>query len=117
MAAKEKRQICEKFIQNQNLGSQGGYITFFYDGRMETEEQPFSIPVVTWKSYKVRRCTVNTLSAECQAMIQGIGSLHLLRALLAEARGAKLELDSWEKEIDQNPSIAITDNKSLYDTA
>jgi hypothetical protein len=116
LPAKEKKQICEKFIQNQNLGSQGGYITFFYDGRMETEEQPFAISIVTWKSYKVRRCTVNTLSAECQAMIQGIGSLHLLRALLTETRGVKLELSTWEQEIGRTPFIAITDNKSLYDT-
>ena len=61
----KKETINERFLQNQRLASQGGYITFFYDSKMEVEEVAFSISVVSWKSYKVKRCTVNTLSAEC----------------------------------------------------
>ena len=112
----KKTAIHERFLQNQRLASQGGYITFFYDARMETEEKSFPISIICWKSYKVKRCTVNTLSAECQAMIQGVGSLHWLRALLEESRGQRLQLDRWEEQIGSTPFVAITDSKSLYDT-
>lgn len=40
-STKERKQICEKFIQNQNLGSQGGYITFLYDGRWRLRNNLF----------------------------------------------------------------------------
>ena len=112
----KKENINERFLQNQRLASQGGYITFFYDERMEVEEAAFPISIITWKSYKVKRCTVNTLSAECQAMIQGVGSLHWIRALLEESKGVVLKLDQWEEQVSATPFIAITDSKSLYDT-
>lgn len=64
--------IKDKFTQQEKLASQGGYITFFYDSKMETEEAAYPITVICWKSFRIRRCTVNTLSAECQAMIQGV---------------------------------------------
>ena len=108
--------IQEKFIQQDKLASQGGYITFFYDGRMETEEKAYPISVVGWKSFKIKRCTVNTLSAECQAMIHGVGSIHWLRFLLQESFGNKIRLEDWEDEIGKTPCIAVTDSKSLFDT-
>ena len=74
---------------------------------MEVEEAAFPISIITWKSYKVKRCTVNTLSGECQAMI---------RALLEETKGTKLNLEHWEEQVEATPFIAITDSKSLYDT-
>eukprot|EP00435_Cladocopium_sp_Y103_P057336 s1146_g19.t1 len=112
----KKETMNERFLQNQRLASQGGYITFFYDSRMETEESSFPISIITWKSYKVKRCTVNTLSAECQAMIQGVGSLHWIRALLEESKGTRLDLEHWEQQVASTPFIAVTDSKSLYDT-
>ena len=83
---------------------------------METEEKPYPISMVNWKSYKVRRCTVNTLSAECQAMVQGVGTLHWLRALLQESKGTELLPGRWEEQVAETPFIAVTDSKSLYDT-
>ena len=113
---KKKGSINERFLQNERLSSQGGYLTFFYDQRMETEEKPYPISMVNWKSYKVRRCTVNTLSAECQAMVQGVGTLHWLRALLQESKGTELLPGRWEEQVAETPFIAVTDSKSLYDT-
>ena len=110
------KSINEKYLQQQRLASQGGYLTFFYDARMETENAAYKVSVVNWKSYRIKRCTVNTLSAECQAMIHGMGSLHWLRLLLREAGGAHISLDNWETEIAKIPCIAVTDSKSLYDT-
>ena len=49
----KKETINENFLQNQRLSSQGGFITFFYDERMEVEEAAFPISVIAWKSYKV----------------------------------------------------------------
>lgn len=65
-------------------------ITFFYDARMETEEKSYPISIVNWKSFRIKRCTVNTLSAECQAMLQGVGALHWLRFLIQEIHGQDL---------------------------
>ena len=108
--------IKDKFTQQEKLASQGGYITFFYDSKMETEEAAYPITVICWKSFRIRRCTVNTLSAECQAMIQGVGSLHWLRFLVQEAFGKDIDNQNWERAISAMPCIAVTDSKSLYDT-
>ena len=115
-SSEPKTVVNEKFIQHERLASQGGFITFFYDARMETEEKAYPISVVSWKSFRIKRCTVNTLSAECQAMIHGVGSIHWLRFLLQESMGKKLSLENWEDEIGQVPCIAVTDSKSLFDT-
>ena len=61
--------------------SQGGFITFFCDARMETQEKADPISIVNWKSFRIKQCTINTLSAECQAMLHGVGALHWLRFL------------------------------------
>ena len=113
---KEKTKVNEKFVQHSKLASQGGFLTFFYDSRMETEEKSFPITIINWKSFRIKRCTVNTLSAETQAMLQGVGALHWLRFLVREAQGRPLDLRNWEDEISNLPCIAITDSKSLYDT-
>ena len=110
------KAVTEKFLQQDKLASQGGYISFFYDARMETEEKAYPISVVSWKSFKIKRCTVNTLSAECQAMIHGVGSIHWLRFLLQESFGGRVQLEDWEQEIGKIPCIAVTDSKSLFDT-
>ena len=47
------KAIQEKFLQHDRLASQGGYITFFYDARMETEEKGYPISIVSWKSFKI----------------------------------------------------------------
>ena len=112
---KEVIRVNEKFLQQQRLGSQGGHLLFFYDSRMETEEKAFPVSLISWKSYKLKRCTVNTLSAECQAMIQGVGALHWMRFLMAESTGERLRLDTWEDVVGKIPYIAVTDSKSLYD--
>lgn len=116
LAKEPIKGINEKFLQQDKLASQGGYITFFYDARMETEEKAYPISIVSWKSFKIKRCTVNTLSAECQAMIHGVGAIHWLRFLLQESYAGNLRLEDWEQAIGQIPCIAVTDSKSLFDT-
>ena len=113
----EKRKpINERFLQLGKTGSQGGFIIFFYDDKLEHSEQPESITVANWKSYKLKRCTVNTLSAETQSLLQGIGNVHWYRFMLNEIMGNELTLENWEQQISRTPFIAVTDSKSLFDT-
>lgn len=109
----EKGKIDEKFLQSLKMQSQGGYTLFYYDKDLETSDNPEMISIAGWKSYKLKRCTVNTLSAECQSMLQGVGGLHWHRFLLAEVFGIHLELGKWEQQLSRFPFIAVTDSKSL----
>ena len=111
-----KKPIGEKFLQAAKKSSQGGFILFYYDQKMEVSDKPEKISIIGWKSYKLKRCTVNTLSAECQSMVQGLGQLHWHRFLLAELFGLNLRLDEWEDQLSQFPFVAVTDSKSLFDT-
>ncbi len=110
------KPINERFLQLSKQHSQGGYILIYYDSNLEITDQLEMITIASWKSYKLKRCTVNTLSAECQSMLQGIGSLHWHRYLLVESFGQHLQLGQWEKQIKEVPFIAVTDSRSLYDT-
>lgn len=111
------KNICERFMQLGKTSSQGGHIVIYYDKNLETEDYPKKVTIASWKSYKLKRCTVNTLSAECQSMLQGIGNVHWHRFLLAETSGTHLHLHQWEQQLAEHPYIAVTDSKSLYDTA
>ena len=84
--------------------------------RWSTVPTPRPITVAAWKSYKLKRRTVNTLSAETQSMPYGIGQIHWHRGLLYELFYNPLSLAGWEQEVAATPFVAITDSKSLYDT-
>eukprot|EP00435_Cladocopium_sp_Y103_P007762 s2900_g2.t1 len=114
--AETKKPMSEKFLQASKKSSQGGFLLFYYDSKMETSDRPEMMSIIGWKSYKLKRCTVNTLSAECQSMVQGLGQLHWHRFLLAELFGLNLELEKWEDQLSQFPFVAVTDSRSLYDT-
>ena len=104
-------------LQSIKMQSQGGYILFYYDKDLETSDRPEMISISGWKSYKLKRCTVNTLSAECQSMLQGVGGLHWHRLLLAEVLGIHLELGKVETATIPIPiHCAVMDSKSIYDT-
>ncbi|CAL1146154.1 unnamed protein product [Cladocopium goreaui] len=97
--------VKDKFIQPGKLASQGGFITFFCDARMETQEKAYSISIVNWKSFRIKQCTINTLSAECQAMLHGVGALHWLRFLIqeVEVHDKRITLANWENALSQVP--------------
>ncbi|CAL1148194.1 unnamed protein product [Cladocopium goreaui] len=107
--------INEVFLQLLNTSSQGGMITMFYDADLETKEDPQMITIANWKSTRLKRKTVNTLSAECQSMVLGVGSVHWHRFLLLEALGHQLNSSQWEAQLAAIPYIAVTDSRSLYD--
>jgi len=110
------RPINERFMQLAKKHNQGGYLLVYYDSNLETEDGLSNITIASWKSYRLKRCTVNTLSAESQSMLQGIGNLHWHRFLMAEVTAKDLNIDNWEAQLKDQPFIAVTDSRSLYDT-
>jgi hypothetical protein len=110
----EATNIHESFLQLERLSSQAGYILFFYDALLETAQTPQATSIIAWKSYKLKRKTVSTLSAESQSLMLGLGVLHWHRFLLLEVlMGCKVA--QWESEAKKMPFFAAVDSKSVYD--
>ena len=107
--------INELFLQLLNTSSQGGAITMYYDKKLETSPDPQRVTIASWKSTRLKRKTVNTLSAECQAMVSAVGNAHWHRFLLLEAVGYHLSGDDWEHQLAAVPYVSVTDSKSLFD--
>ena len=103
------------FLKLLNCSSQGGFVMMLYDKRMETEKQPHMVSVTSWVSTKLKRKTVNTLSAECQALIYGVGQIHWHRFLLLELMGNNMNDHQWEEKLTSIPYISVVDSRSLYD--
>lgn len=87
----------------------------FYDKRLETEPSQHMISVTSWKSTRLKRKTVNTLSAECQSLIPGIGQIHWHRFPLLELLGGDMNHQEWEKRLASIPFVAVVDSRSLHD--
>ena len=107
--------INETFLKLMNCSSQGGYIMMFYDKRLETEPDQHMVSVTSWKSNRLKRKTVNTLSAECQSLVSGVGQIHWHRFLLLELLGANMNHQEWEKKLTSIPFVAVVDSRSLHD--
>ena len=101
--------------QLAKLFSQGGEIVFFYDKDLPRSQELQNVTLSAWKSYRLRRRTVNTLSSETQALVRGLSSVHWYRVLILEARGLRMTTREWHHEVSQLPFICVTDSKSLYD--
>ena len=108
-------EINEAFIKMLNCSSQGGFVMMFYDKRLELEKQPHIVSVTSWKSTRLKRKTVNTLSAECQSLVTGIGQIHWHRFLLLEILGENMNGQEWEKKLAAIPYVSVVDSRSLYD--
>ena len=108
-------EISEQFLQNRRTSSQGGHLIIFHDQDLQFEPSS-SVTISSWKSYRLKRKVVNTLSAECQALASGIGNVHWHRFLLLEAQGAEKIDQDWERTLSCIPYLAVTDSKSLYDS-
>ena len=111
----EHTKINDVFLKLLNTSSQGGYVVIFYDKLLETETNPQMVSVTAWKSTKLKRKTVNTLSAECQSMIMGIGNIHWHRFLLLELLGHDMKQEEWESKLAEIPFVSVVDSKSLFD--
>eukprot|EP00435_Cladocopium_sp_Y103_P045885 s792_g13.t1 len=94
----------------------GGEIVMFYDKDLPKSQTLQNVSLASWKSYRLKRRTVNTLSSETQALVRGLSSVHWYRVLILEAKGLHLSAREWHREVAQLPFICVTDSKSLYDT-
>lgn len=106
-------QVNEVFLKLLDTSSQGGIITIFHDKKSETSSRPEMVTVASWKSTRLKRKAVNTLSAECQAMIAAVGQAHWCRFLLLEVMGKELSHEEWEGQLSSIPFVAVTDSRSL----
>jgi len=93
-----------------------GEIVIFYDKDLPKSQTLQNVSLASWKSHRLKRRTVNTLSSETQALVRGLSSVHWYRVLILEARGLHLSAREWHREVAQLPFICVTDSKSLYDT-
>ena len=112
----DPKLIHTGYDQLAKLFSQGGEIVIFYDESLPVSQQPQQVSLASWKSYRLKRRTVNTLSSETQALVRGLGSVHWYRVLILEARGLAMSARDWQREVSKLPFICVTDSKSLYDT-
>ena len=58
---------------------------------------------------------MNTLSAERQSLIHGIGHVHWHIFLLLEILGQDMTDQDWEEKLTSTPFVAVVDSKSLFD--
>ena len=76
-------------------GSQGAYVIFLSDCHGNAN-------IVSWQSRKVRRICNSTLSSECLAAVEAVGSAVFIKQLI-------VEMKCW-KSVD---ILVLCDNKSL----
>ena len=67
--------MTEKFPQASKKSSQGRFLLFYYDKRMETSDQPEVISIIGWKSYKLKRCTTTQAALFCSEAEMCMSSL------------------------------------------
>ena len=104
--------ISEAFLQMMNCSSQGGFITVFHD---KTEGKAHQVSVTSGKSTRLKRKTVNTLSAECQSLIHRVGHVRWHIFLLFKILGQNMTDQDWEEKLASTPFVAVVDLTSLFD--
>ena len=112
----DAKDIHAGYEQLNKLFSQGGEIVIFYDRDLPKSQTPQNVTIGSWKSYRLKRRTVNTLSSETQSLVRGLGAVHWFRVLILESKGLHLSARDWHKAVAQLPFICVVDSKSLYDT-
>ncbi|CAE7350468.1 RE1 [Symbiodinium sp. CCMP2456] len=108
-------RIHSSLLQLQQLSSQGGQIIIYHHRKLAEESTPQMTTLAAWKSFRLKRKTVDTLAAEGQALQSGIGCVHWHRLMFLEAFYGMMTTDHWREESRRLPFLAAVDSKSLYD--
>ena len=90
-------------------------MVILYDKDLPTSQSLQPVTIGSWKSYRLKRRSVNTLSSETQALVRGLSAVHWFRVLLLEAQGLRLSAREWQQAVSRLPFISVTDSKSLSD--
>eukprot|EP00971_Amphidinium_carterae_P058184 1150850-Amphidinium_carterae.2 len=99
-----------------NENSQGGYLTVATHQDMLTGKE-CNMSCVSWKSWKLKRRARSSLSAEIQALSDGVDDLQYTRLFWhALTHPVGLNLREVDNILSQTRSFAITDCRSLYDS-
>ncbi|CAE7497148.1 RE1 [Symbiodinium sp. CCMP2592] len=111
------QKIHSSLQQLQNLSSQGGQIILYHDKALAEGGMEAQATLAPWKSFRLKRKTVDTLAAEGQSLQSGIGSIHWHRLLFLEAFYGMMSTERWREESKRIPFLAAVDSKNLYDAA
>ena len=102
-------------LQNRiDQGSTGGYLIGLTTKDI-LEGQQRTVNPISWRSFKLRRVAVSSLSAETQALRTMEDEMHIVRLMWAEFEGQIVVLADHDAHVKTVPGIAIIDAKAIYD--
>ena len=102
-------------LQNRiDNGSTGGYLIGLTSMEMLDGQESLVNPI-SWRSFKLRRVAVSSLSAETQAMRTMEDEMHIVRLMWAEFEGQLVQLADHDEHVKTVPGIAVIDAKAIYD--
>jgi len=99
---------------NDNGFSQEGHVILAAHRNITKDKVPVSI--MSWTSRRIKRVVRSSLAAETSSCASMIETLDWMRTVWAEMVVPNFEMDDYEKNLQMNPAIAVTDCKSLYDS-
>ena len=106
-------EVHGNLVKLQNLCSQAGRIVIYHDNKLAYSEETSMTMAASWRSYRLKRNTADTLLAEGQALQWGLGAVRWHRMLFLEAFRGMLSAADWRREAGKLPVFAAVDSKSL----
>ena len=100
----------------QRHGTQAGYIIGFTTKNLNTGAEVPWTPWI-WRSYRLQRVVLSTLSGEAQSLVCGLGVLEWAMHHISEALDGPVTLRGCEEALRCRAPTAVVDCKSLYDHA
>ena len=110
--------------QNRPKGGSTGGFLILLSNRDLTVDLPAPMILVTWKTWKLKRVSIDTIDAEVQSLVETEDVLFRTRMLWAAINSAATVgtdsradfLEASEKEVRLLPGIFGTDSKGGYDS-
>ena len=94
--------------------STGGYVIGLTSESIAKREVTPIVPI-SWRSCKLPRVAVSSLSAETQGLRIMEDEMHMVRLGWAEFQGQFVELDNHNTHVASVPGMAILDAKAIFD--
>ena len=94
--------------------STGGYVIGLSSSKI-LEGSREQITPISWRSYKLKRVAVSSLSAETQALRGMEDEMHMVRLAWAEMTGVIVNLSEHDEAVKQIRGVAIIDAKAIFD--
>jgi len=94
--------------------STGGYVIGFARESI-CQGQCSHVTPVAWRSYKLRRVAISSLSAETQALRTMEDELYMTRMAWAEFQGQRVNIHEPDEHVKTVAGLAIIDAKAIFD--